>query len=159
MLKDSNSSNQLENCKSFDSISLLLFSIEEPVIEDYLTWGLKIWQDLPAKGPRTMSGVNKSHFLSLPQQGIEEDVESTHWGTLGHFDETELGDWVIFFKEQFNCIYAAHLLYPFHCQWTLKLLPCPGYCKQCCSEHRCTCIFYRYGFLQVCMPRSGIAGS
>ena len=22
-----------------------------------------------------------------------------------------------------------HLLYPFICQWTLRLLPCPGYCK------------------------------
>ena len=29
-------------------------------------------------------------------------------------------------------IYIPHLLFPFFCQWTLKLLPCLGYCKQCC---------------------------
>ena len=27
------------------------------------------------------------------------------------------------------------LLYPFICQWTSRLLPCPSYCKQCCDEH------------------------
>ena len=32
--------------------------------------------------------------------------------------------WVIF-----HCIYVPHLLYPFLCQWTVRLLPCPGYCK------------------------------
>ena len=32
--------------------------------------------------------------------------------------------WVIF-----HCIYVPHLLYPFICRWTLRLLPCPGYCK------------------------------
>ena len=29
----------------------------------------------------------------------------------------------------FHCIYVSHLLYPFICQWALRLLPCPGYCK------------------------------
>ena len=34
------------------------------------------------------------------------------------------------------CVLAhKHLLYPFIRQWTLRLLPCPGYCKQCCCEH------------------------
>ena len=28
-----------------------------------------------------------------------------------------------------------HLLYSFICWWTFRLLPYPGYCKQCCSEH------------------------
>ena len=32
--------------------------------------------------------------------------------------------WVIF-----HCIYVPHLLYPFICRWTFRLVPCPGYCK------------------------------
>ena len=31
-------------------------------------------------------------------------------------------------------MYVPHL-YPFICQWTFKLLPCLGYCKQCYSEY------------------------
>ena len=31
----------------------------------------------------------------------------------------------------FYCIYVPHLLYPFICQWTSRLFPCPGYCKYC----------------------------
>ena len=38
--------------------------------------------------------------------------------------------WVIF-----HCIYVPRLLYPFLCWWTFRLLPCLGYCKQCCNEH------------------------
>ena len=30
------------------------------------------------------------------------------------------------------------LLYPFICRWTFRLLPCLGYCKQCCNEHWAT---------------------
>ena len=47
--------------------------------------------------------------------------------------------------------------YPFTCQWTSRLLPCPGCCKQCCDEHWGT----RVSFIlvsSVCMPSSGIAG-
>ena len=44
--------------------------------------------------------------------------------------------WVIF-----HCIYVPHLLYPFLCWWTFKLLPCPGYCKQCCNEQWGACVF------------------
>ena len=32
--------------------------------------------------------------------------------------------WVVF-----HCIYVPHLLYPFMCQWTFRLLPCLGYCE------------------------------
>ena len=46
-------------------------------------------------------------------------------------------------------MYVPHLLYPFTCQWTLRLLSCPGYCKQYCSEHCGTCLFLNYGFLRV----------
>ena len=31
-------------------------------------------------------------------------------------------------------LYILQFLYPF-CWWTLRLLPCLSYCKECCSEH------------------------
>ena len=27
------------------------------------------------------------------------------------------------------------------CRWTSRLLPCPGYCRSCCSEHWGACVF------------------
>ena len=60
-------------------------------------------------------------------------------------------------------MYVPHLLYPFLCPWTFRLLPCLGYCEQCCSEHWGACIFSSYGFewfqwFQL-WPRSGTVGS
>ena len=43
--------------------------------------------------------------------------------------------WVII-----HCVYVPQLSYPFICWWTSRLLPCPGYYKQCCDEHWGTCI-------------------
>ena len=54
----------------------------------------------------------------------------------------------------FHCIYVPYLLYPFLCRWTFRLLPCFGYCKSWCFEHRGACIV-----LSSYTPRSGIAGS
>ena len=62
--------------------------------------------------------------------------------------------WVIF-----HCVYVPQLSYPFVWQWTSRLLPCPGYCKQCCNEHWCTRVSFNSGFLHVCAPSSGFAGS
>ena len=42
----------------------------------------------------------------------------------------------------------AFLLYPFVSQWTFILLLCLGYYKYCCYEHRSTCIFSNYSFVQ-----------
>ena len=80
-----------------------------------------------------------------------------------------------------HCVYVPQLSYPFVCQWTCRLLPCPSYCKQGCDEHWGTCVFLNSCFLSVyaqqwnCRvvwrfyfqfwfssgykPRSGIAGS
>ena len=46
----------------------------------------------------------------------------------------------------------------FYCSWTSRLLPCPGYDKQCCDEHW---VHVSLSILvsSVCMPSSGIAGS
>ena len=66
-------------------------------------------------------------------------------------------DWVIV-----HCIYVPHLLYPFVCWLTFQVLPCLGYCEQCCCEHWCAAIFSNY-FLSFIhfwyLPRNGIAGS
>ena len=57
--------------------------------------------------------------------------------------------WVVFY-----CIYVLHLLYPFICQWTLKLLPCLGYCPWTLGGmYLFKLVSSRY------MPRSRIAGS
>ena len=45
--------------------------------------------------------------------------------------------------------HPPHLLYPFFYQWTFRLLPCVGYCKQCCNEHWGACIFLNYGFCWI----------
>ena len=46
-------------------------------------------------------------------------------------------------------IYVPQISYPFICQWTSRLLPCPGYCKQCCDEHWGTRVSFNSDFLGV----------
>ena len=41
------------------------------------------------------------------------------------------------------------LSYPFICWWASRLLPCPGYYKQCCDEHCGARVSFRSGFLGV----------
>ena len=36
-----------------------------------------------------------------------------------------------------------------HLTVDIRLLPCPSYCKECCSEHWGTCVFFNFGFLMV----------
>ena len=57
----------------------------------------------------------------------------------------------------FHCVYASQFSYPFVGQWASRLLPCPGYCKQCYSEHW---VHVSPSILvsSACMPSSGIAG-
>ena len=57
----------------------------------------------------------------------------------------------------FHYVYVPQLSYPFVCRWTSRLLPCPGYCKQCCSEHW---VHVSLSVLvsSVYVPCSGIAG-
>ena len=44
--------------------------------------------------------------------------------------------WVIF-----HCVYVPQLPYPFICQWTSMLLPCPSYCKQLSPLSIYTCAY------------------
>ena len=46
------------------------------------------------------------------------------------------------FMASIHRIYVPHLLYPFFCRWAFRLLPWPGYCKQCCSERWGACVFF-----------------
>ena len=50
--------------------------------------------------------------------------------------------WVIF-----HHVYVTHLLHPFLCWWTFRLLPCLGCCKQHCSLHWDACILANHVFL------------
>ena len=52
--------------------------------------------------------------------------------------------WVIFY-----CVYVPQLPCPVIWWWTSRLLPCPGYCKQCCDEHWGTHVSFNSGFLSV----------
>jgi len=52
--------------------------------------------------------------------------------------------WVIF-----HCVYLPQLSCPFVCWWTSRLLPCPGYYKQCCDEHWGAHVSFSSGFLGV----------
>ena len=55
-------------------------------------------------------------------------------------------------------MYVPQLLYSFICQCISGLLPCPSCCKQCCSEHWGTCVFFNYVFSGY-LPSCGIVGS
>ena len=72
---------------------------------------------------------------------------------LAHQIIKKVNVWVIL-----HCVYVPQLSYPFICWWTPKLLPCPGYYKQCCDEHWGTCVSFNSGFLGV-YASSGTAGS
>ena len=47
----------------------------------------------------------------------------------------------------FHCVYVPQFSYPFSCWWTSSLLPCPGYCKQCCNEHWGTRVSFNSAYL------------
>ena len=49
----------------------------------------------------------------------------------------------------FHSVYVPQLPHPFICWWASRLLPCPGYYKQCCDEHWGARDSFRSGFLSV----------
>ena len=57
-----------------------------------------------------------------------------------------------------HCIYVTHLLYPFLCQWTYRLLPCLATVNSAAVNIRMYVSFQIMVFSGY-MPRSGIAGS
>ena len=78
------------------------------------------------------------------------DLLHSVWWTLGPSTSLQITQFCFFYGwVTFHCIYVPHLLYPFICQWPLRMLPCPGYCKQSCNEHFGTWLFLNYGLLRV----------
>ena len=74
----------------------------------------------------------------------------SHWNW---FKWILFNGWVIF-----HGVYVLQLPYPFICWWASRLLPCPGYDKQCCDEHWGACVSFRsvhsvhLGFLPLAAP-------
>ena len=52
-------------------------------------------------------------------------------------------------KVIFHCVHVPHLLDPLLCWWTVRWLPCLGYCMSCCNEHWGMCMFSNFSFLWV----------
>ena len=78
-----------------------------------------------------------SSILACKISWIEEPVALQSMGLqrVGHDWATQL-NWI------FHCVYVPQLSYPFVCWWTSRLLPCPGYYKQCCNKHWGTCVSF-----------------
>ena len=81
------------------------------------------------------------------------DLLHSVWQSLGPSTSLQMTqfipfyDWVIF-----HCIYVCTTSSSFIPLFMdIRLCPCPGHCKYCCSEHWGACIFWNYGFLWVCV--------
>ena len=66
----------------------------------------------------------------------------------------------------FHSVYVPHFPCPVYHQWAFRLVPGLCYCKQCCSEHACACVFIiewfiiSFGYISFgYIPSNGIAGS
>ena len=57
------------------------------------------------------------------------DLLHSVWQTPGPSTSLQITQFRFFLWLIVHCIYVPHLFYPFICRWTLRLLPCPGYCK------------------------------
>ena len=57
------------------------------------------------------------------------DLLHSVWQSLDPSTSLQMTQFHSFLWLIFHCIYVPHLLYPFLCRWTFRLLPWPGYCK------------------------------
>ena len=92
---------------------------------------------------RWLHAITDSMDMSLGKLWeLEMDREAWHAAIHGFTkSRTRLRDWT-----ELNW---PQLSIPFLCRWTSRLLPCPGYYKQCCDEHWGTRISFNSGFLSV----------
>ena len=67
-------------------------------------------------------------------------------------------DIILFFHGRvvFHCIFMHHIF--FICQWTLRLLPCLGYCESAAMNIKVHASFWTM-FFSGHMPKNGIMGS
>ena len=112
---------------------------ETPVLwpPDVMNW--LIWEDPEAgkddgrrrgrQGMRWLDGIIDSIDVSLSKLWeLMMGREAQHAAVYGLIKIwTWLSDWTEL-NWIFHCVYVQ-LLYPFICQWTSRLLPCPSYCK------------------------------
>ena len=89
-------------------------------------------------------------FKVLHISGITWYLSFSVWLTslsmiISRFIHVAANSIIFYGKVIFHRIYVPHL-YQVICQWTFRLLPCPGYSKQCCSEHWGIYTFSNYGF-------------
>ena len=80
--------------------------------------------------------------LVMDREAWRAAIHGVAKSRTGLSDWTEV-NWIL------HCVYVPQLSYPFICWWTSRLLPCPGYYKQCCDEHWGTCVSFNSGFLRV----------
>ena len=103
------------------------------------TWVWSLGQEDPMeKGMATHSSVLAWRISWTEEPDGLQSIGLQSWTQLSNLYLTS------------HYIFLPHLLYPFLCWWTFRLLPCLGCCKQCFSEHWGACIFLNYGFLWTC---------
>ena len=92
-------------------------------------WSL--WSQVSAPPPRRMSS-SSGLWLATQGLGIRQEYKEMH-------GERTVGQQRV--TTQRTTKREEALLYPFFCGWTFRLLPCLGYCKQHCNEHRGGCMY------------------
>ena len=97
---------------------------------------------------RWLDGITDSMDMSLGKlQELVMDREAwrsaVHGVSKSRIRLSDWTDWIL------HCVYVPQLSYPFICWWTSRLLPCPGYYKQCCDEHWGSRVSFNSGFLSV----------
>ena len=99
---------------------------------------------------RWLDGITDSMDMSLSElRELVMDREAWRAAIHGVAESwTRLSDWTEL-NWILHCVYVPELSYTFVCWWTSRLLPCPGYYKQCFDEHWGTCVSFSSGFLGV----------
>ena len=142
ILKEVNPKYSLEGCWSWSSNTLA-------------TWCDKLshWKD-PAAGQdwrQEEKGATEDEMAGPQHQLNGHEYEQAlgvcdGQGSLVGHKESDTTEWL---NWMFHCVYLPQLPYPYICQWTFRLLPCPSYCKQWSNEHWSACVSYNSGFLGV----------
>ena len=143
------------------TISVLSFSVLSDSLWPHGLLALRLL--CPWDSPGENTGVGCHAFLQgiFPTQGSNLGLPHYRWilYQLSHQRSQSLvpsilckwhyfvlfNGWVIF-----HFIYVLHLLCPFLWQWTFRLLPCLGYCKQHSNEYLGTCILLDQVFPCIC---------